>query len=258
MNDKILSFFNVSVSCQKKEILHEITMGFQKGEIISLLGENGSGKSTLLRTIGGLLPYQGSLRLFGKERTSYKRKEAAKIISFLPQARIIPNMEVEEFVCCGRFPHLGFGKNLSKADKEIVYQAMELTQILPYRQRNLFTLSGGERQKVYLAMVMAQNSEIILLDEPTTYLDIAKQFEFLELLKKLNGEGKTIIMVLHDINHALLYSDRMAVIQNGRLKRIGNREEIYESHILEEVFQVRIQEVKNETGVSYQLLPKNI
>lgn len=252
----ILSFEDLCVSYQKTEILHHISANFPAGSIIGLLGPNGSGKSTLLQASARLLPASsGTILLEEKPLSSYARKELAKTLSLLPQSREIPDITVEQFVLCGRYPYYGFHGIPSTHDKEAADLAMTLTDTKVWRDRKLQRLSGGERQKVYLAMIIAQDTKLILLDEPTTYLDIQKQFEFLELLKTLNQNGKSILMALHDISHALLYSDFIAVMKQGQFIAFGTPRELYESKILEQVFQVQIHQATICKSTAYHILP---
>lgn len=254
-NSKILCFHNVCASYHKNEILHHITVEIPKGKITTLLGSNGCGKSTLLKVIAGDISYSGELFVDGCLKSLYSRKEFARKVSLLPQIRSVPDILTEQFVCYGRYPYFGLRGIPTKTDLEIARQAMITTETFAYKDRSLKELSGGERQKVYLAMSIAQDSELFLLDEPTTYLDIAKQFEFLKLVRTLNKNGKSILMVLHDINHALSYSDYIGVIDQGKLLLFETPQIVYESGLLEKVFQIKIRQIKREDSVSYQLFP---
>lgn len=205
-----------------EEILHGLDMTLEKGEIVSFVGPNGCGKTTLLKCLCGLLPLTGGeVRLAGKEVKRYGRKELARQVAFLPQVRDIPAIGVESFVAHGRYPHLSFGRNLSGKDREIIEWALEETGTADLRRKELPALSGGERQRVYLAMTLCQDTEILLLDEPTTYLDIGQKYEMMERIRRIHERGKTVIMVLHDLSFAFAYSRRVAVMERGKLLAFG-------------------------------------
>lgn len=239
MTESILTFSHVATGYGSKKILGDISLDVQKGEILTLAGPNGCGKSTLLKTAARQLPLMaGEILLCGRKLDDFSQKELAKQAALLPQNRSVPSISVEQLALHGRFPYLGLSRRPGKEDKEKVAEAMELAGVADLRHRDLRSLSGGERQKAYLAMVIAQDTDLIFLDEPTTYLDIGRQFEILELIRKLNGEGKTIVMVLHDLAHALTYSHRMAVMEKGRLLAVQQPEELFKSGLLNHVFGV--------------------
>lgn len=212
-----------------EEIIHGVDLVLERGEIVSFVGPNGCGKTTLLKSLCGLLPLTGGeVRLDGKELGRYERKELARKVAFLPQVRDIPSIGVESFVAHGRYPHLSFGRNLSGKDREKIEWAMEETGTADLRRKELSALSGGERQRVYLAMTLCQDTDILLLDEPTTYLDIGQKYEMMERVRKIHGMGKTVVMVLHDLSFAFAYSHRVAVMERGRLLAFGTPEETAE------------------------------
>lgn len=243
----ILSLRHVTAGYGTTPILHDISLEIRQGEILTLAGPNGCGKSTLLKTAARQLPLQsGEIRLKNRPLSDYAPKELAKTAAILPQAQRIPGISVESLTLHGRFPYLGLTRKPSKTDKEKAEEAMERAGILSLRRRDLRELSGGERQKAYLAMVIAQDTELIFLDEPTTYLDIGRQFEILELIRRLNKEGKTIVMVLHDLAHALTYSHRIAVLEKGRLLCVKEPEDLYAHGILNQVFGVKGHRAENE------------
>ena len=204
------------------EILHGITLEIPDGGITTFVGPNGCGKTTLLKTAAGLLPRTGGeIRLNGKELKDMKRRELARMAAILPQVRDVPGIQVERFVAHGRYPHLDFGRNLNKKDREIMEWAMEETGTAELRRKDLTELSGGERQRVYLAMTLCQDTQILFLDEPTTYLDIGQKYEMMELIRRIHRMGKTVVMVLHDLSFAFAYSDRIAVMEAGRICGFG-------------------------------------
>ena len=208
----MLSVEDVSLSIGETNIIDHINVNCEKGEILTIVGPNGCGKSTLLKVISRIYkPSSGKVSLLGKEIHSYDTKELAKIMAVLPQKKTAAgDMTVEQLVQYGRYPHTKFGNRLTQLDYQKVEEALEDTGIKHLKKRLMSTLSGGESQMAWIAMCVAQDPEIILLDEPTTYLDISYQLEVLELVRKLNREhGLTIVMVLHDINQAIRYSDKI-------------------------------------------------
>lgn len=226
------------------EIIKDIDISFEKGSITSIIGKNGCGKTTLLKVASNLLkPYRGEVILNGVKISDLDRNKIAKQISFLPQVRSIPNITVKSLVLHGRFPYLGFSRIPSKTDKAKVEEAMMRMGITKYRDKNLRELSGGERQKVYIAMVLAQDTDVIFLDEPTTYLDINHQLEILKIVKELKEMGKTIIMVLHDLNSALTYSDRICLMEKGRIVIYDRPQAVFDSKEIDRVFNISSDQV---------------
>ncbi len=249
----------LSAGYADRTVLEQLSFTIQPGEWVTIIGRNGSGKSTLLRTMAGLLPLgQGDIRLQGKLLTDYGRKELARTVSVLPQSRDVPAISVEGLVSHGRFPYLGLSRKLTAQDKEKIADALSCTGAQEYRDRQLQELSGGERQKAYLAMTIAQDTPILFLDEPTTYLDIAMQFELLTLIDRLHKQGKTIVMVLHDLQQALAVSGRLLLLEQGRLVQFAPPEEMIESGALERCFSIRIEQLQSPDGQThYYFLPKN-
>ncbi|MGL4337580.1 MAG: ABC transporter ATP-binding protein, partial [Turicibacter sp.] len=228
---------HLSVRYEDEMILKNLTLSIKKGEITTLIGPNGCGKSTLLKCLSRLLTLDsGSITLNHMDLQEYKLNDYAKKVSILPQVRDIPNTTVETLVSHGRFPHLGFMHKKTAFDEHLIKESMKLTGVYHKRHESLHNLSGGERQKVYLAMMLAQDTEIILLDEPTTFLDLNHQIEILELVKTLKKKNKTILMVLHDIGQALTYSDQLVVMNHGTVVFTGSKEEIIQSDTIKNVF----------------------
>lgn len=221
-------------------ILNTMSCAFKEGEITSVVGMNGCGKSTLLKVIAGLIePVCGEIEIQNKNIQNLSDKERAKLISYLPQSRNTPVISAERMVLHGRFPYLSYPRRYSSKDKKIALSAMERVGILNLKHKNMCELSGGERQKVYIAMALTQDTKIILLDEPTTFLDITYQLELLKLLTELRNEGKTVITVIHDLSLALRYSNNVIVMKEGMVKYSNTPKEVYDSGILEEVFRVK-------------------
>lgn len=233
-----------------KEIIKSVNISFKEGEITSIIGKNGCGKTTLLKVASRQMkPYQGEVLLDGKNIYDYENKELAKKVSFLPQARNIPQISVQALVLHGRFPYLTFPRNPSAKDNEIAENAMKTVGVWKYQNKNINELSGGERQKVYIAMVLAQDTDIVFLDEPTTYLDINQQLEILCLMKNLKQLGKTVIMVIHDISAALCYSDKVCLMDHGEIVIYESPQAVYESKEIERVFHVTCEHVSNNSCI---------
>ena len=206
----------------------------RKGKITSIIGANGCGKSTVL-----ILPAEGGTVIVNDvDIKTMKSRDVAKWLAILPQTPTAPGtLTCEELVAYGRYPYQkGMGR-LTKEDRDVVSWALEATGMLEFRQREIACLSGGQRQRVWVAMALAQQTNIVLLDEPTTYLDLSHQLEVLEILKHLNREqGTTIVMVLHDLNLASRYSDYLLAMKDGQIARYGTPEEVMTRDVLAECF----------------------
>lgn len=250
----MLEFREVSAGYGGKPVLRDISFSIPKGCLATLIGPNGSGKTTLLRAAARQLPIQaGSILLNGRPLSDYDRKAFARTAAFMPQVRSVPAITVGALVAHGRFPYLGFSRQMRPADKDAVRQAMEDTGVAAWAGRDLRELSGGERQRVYIAMALAQDTDIIFLDEPTTYLDPGRQFELLDLIASLPRRGKTVVMVLHDLSHALRYSQQLLLLEQGRLVRCSGPEMLFECGDLDQVFGIRSR--RAEDGGYYFLPP---
>ncbi|WP_211748459.1 ABC transporter ATP-binding protein [Paenibacillus sp. Marseille-Q4541] len=237
----MLQVESVHVHYGERPIVQNLSLTVQKGEIVSIIGPNGSGKSTLLKSISGLIPYEsGGVTIDGKELQKMNVREVAKQLCMLSQSNVSPmDMTVGDLVSFGRMPHKKWYEQLTQGDREIIQWALEQTNMVKYEKRLVNSLSGGESRKAWLAMALAQRPKLLLLDEPTTYLDIAHQLDVLELVKTLNKElGITVVMVLHDLNHASLYSDKVCVIQDGERKAYGTPEDILNEELIRSVYRV--------------------
>ena len=234
----------LSVTLGNRHILHNISVSIPVGKVTTLIGPNGCGKSTLLRSMIGYISSPSEcVTIFDKPLSSYSQNKLARQMAFLPQVPNMPkDMTVEELVYCGRYPYQNWWKNTAKEDREIVDYALSITKTDHLRHQLIPSLSGGERQRVWIAMALAQEPKLLVLDEPTTYLDINHQLEIMELLKRLNKEqGLTVLMVLHDLTQAVQYSDYMAVIKSGHLIAAGNTKDITSDSLFKEVFSVDVQ-----------------
>jgi ABC-type cobalamin/Fe3+-siderophores transport system ATPase subunit len=243
----MIKLHNITAGYNRVEIIKNINMDFEEGSITSIIGKNGCGKTTLLRTASNLLkPFRGEITIGGQDISRIPNKELAKKVSFLPQFRTVPNITVHNLVMHGRYPYLGFSRTPQRRDKEIVKKAIEHMSLDNLINKNVHELSGGQRQKVYLAMILAQDTDIIFLDEPTTYLDINHQLEILEVIKNLKHMGKTIIMVLHDLNSALSCSDRICLMDRGEIVIHDTPQAVFESREIDRIFKITSSRVSTE------------
>ncbi len=220
-------------------VVRDLGFSIEAGTVVSIIGPNGSGKSTILKTLARILPpAKGAVLLEGKELASWKTIDIARRLASLPQTHGMPeDVTVKELVSYGRFPYRRVLGNSALRDASAVRRALDLACVSDFADRPLPKLSGGERQRVWLAMTLAQEPDILLLDEPTTYLDIRYQFEVLDLVRSLNRDiGLTVIMVLHDLNHAARYSDRIIAVKDGRVAADGKPAEVIRADVLKTVF----------------------
>lgn len=229
-----------------------VDLSVSEGEILAMIGPNGCGKTTLLKTMAGLLPMrEGGIVLMEKELSRYTERQLAGLRAYLPQLRETPDITVSALVSHGRFPHLGFSRQMTDRDREVVDMAMEVTEICHLRHKKMGQLSGGQRQRVYLAMTVAQETPLLLWDEPTTYLDISSRLKIMELAKKLNRQGKTIVMTLHDLSDALTVSHRVCLMdRTGDVVRVDSPEQVFRSGEIDRVFGVRSERVRLDSGVT--------
>ncbi len=245
----MLKLDNITAGYGRLPVIREISIGFEQGGITSVIGPNGSGKSTLLKAILGLCEVQsGGIYLNGRERRDIPEKEYAGQLAYLPQSRQAGAITVGRMVLHGRFPYLSYPRRYRKEDYEYCRRAMERAGILQLKEKRVEELSGGQKQKVSLAMVLAGEADTLLMDEPAAHLDIRYQLELLELMKEMRGQGKTVIAVLHDLNYAMNCSDSLVVMSRGTMAMQGSPEEVYQSGILEEVFQVRMGCISGDDG----------
>lgn len=248
----MLELRDVSARYGGEEVLRDVNLSFRPGELLAIIGPNGSGKSTLLRTAAGLRPCQrGSVTLDGVPLRRLSPKEIARNVAWTPQSRNTPDITVWRMVLHGRFPHMGYPRHIGERDRRIAARALEDADAAELAGRPLRDLSGGERQKAYLAATLAQQCNVILMDEPTTYLDIACQFQILTLLKRLAAEGKAVAAVLHDLPMAFAFADRIAVLQAGRVARVGTPEALYAQNVVKEAFGVSLRRIRTESQWRY-------
>jgi len=232
----------LTLAYDSKVIIQHLDVEIPTGQITVLVGANGCGKSTLLRGLARLLkPRQGMVYLDGKAITQLSSQGIAKRLGILPQNPTAPEgLTVKDLVAQGRYPHQTWWQQWSKEDESQVEKALETTGMADLADRDLDTLSGGQRQRAWIAIALAQNTDILLLDEPTTFLDLAHQIEVLDLLSHLNQcEGKTIVMVLHDLNLACRYADYLVAMHEGQIYSQGKPSEVMTQTMVQDVFHLK-------------------
>jgi iron complex transport system ATP-binding protein len=234
-----LSAQKLTLAYDRTPIIRQLQLEIPSGQITALVGANGCGKSTLLRGLARLLkPQTGAVYLDGKSLAKLSTKAVAKQLGILPQSTVAPEgLTVRDLVAQGRFPHQSWLHQWSQEDRRLVELALQVTGMSDLADRALDTLSGGQRQRAWIAMILAQNTDILLLDEPTTFLDLAHQIEILDLLYDLNqSQGRTIVMVLHDLNQACRYADYLVAMRSGQILAQGKPTEVMTEEIVREVF----------------------
>ncbi len=232
----------LTLAYEKVEVAKGLSLTIPPGRITCIVGANACGKSTLLRALSRLLkPQKGSVLLDGQSIHRLPTKTVAMNLGILPQSPIAPEgITVADLVARGRYPHQKWFRQWSRSDEEVITDAMLATRTLDLATRPVDELSGGQRQRVWIAMALAQGTDLMLLDEPTTFLDLAHQVEVLDLLVELNqDEGRTIVMVLHDLNHACRYSHHLIAMLDGRLVADGTPEEVVTEALVKDVFDLR-------------------
>lgn len=233
---------NLLAGYDGRKVLKDVSVTIPDGKITVILGANGCGKSTLLKCICQIVkPYSGTVLIDGQDAAALSFAERAKKVSYLAQNRQVPEIIVRNLVLHGRFPYLSYPRRYRPEDRRAVDEALERLGLTSYADKPVSGLSGGERQKVYLAMSLAQGSSTLLFDEPTTYLDIARQFTVLDEARALCNEGKSVVMVLHDIPEALDTADHMIVLNDGRVVMQDTPGKVYSSGVLDDVFGVKVE-----------------
>ena len=236
-----ISTKNLNISYGNLDIVKDLNLDIPKGKITTIIGSNGCGKSTILKTIARIIQAKsGDIFVNNINIKEQSPKDLAKVMAVLPQSPQAPSgLTVEELIAYGRFPHQkGFGK-MKKEDEDIVTWALKSTGIEEFRERPMEALSGGQRQRAWIAMALAQQTEILILDEPTTYLDLAHQLEILKLLEELNRkQGTTIVMVIHELNNAARFADHMIGVKKGQVVCQGTAHEVMTKENLKELFNI--------------------
>lgn len=252
----MLEIRNLTAGYPGREVLKNQSLSIPRGQITAIVGPNGSGKTTLLKALAGLIPVTGEILMGTENLAVMSPGERAKRLAYLPQNRTVPEITAERLVLHGRFPHLSYPRRYRPEDYRIAKEAMEQMGVAPFTRRQLQSLSGGERQRVYLAMVLAQQTPMILMDEPTGFLDIAHKFDVIRMARELKKRGKTVVLVLHELDLALNSADRVVVMERGVIRKTGTGEDVYQSGILPEVFRVQVEKVETGGGTQYCFLPE--
>ena len=258
-NKHLFEAKNIVTGYDKKIIIDGVDITIPSNKISVIIGSNGCGKSTLLKTLARLIkPVSGDIVIDGKKITSMPSKQLAKVLGLLPQSPVVPEgITVWDLVSRGRFPYQSFFKSMDDEDFKAVEEALEIMGITELANRCVDELSGGQRQRVRIAMALAQQTDILLLDEPTTYLDIAYQVEILDLLTDLNRRrNTTIVMVLHDINLSARYADYIFALRKGKLIKQGSPEEVITSELIDDVFGLDCEVIKDPVSKSPFIIPK--
>ncbi|GGQ03353.1 ABC transporter ATP-binding protein [Streptosporangium pseudovulgare] len=242
-------------------IVDGLDLGIEAGTVTTIIGPNGCGKSTLLRALGRLLkPSGGEVLLDGKRIDRMPTKEVARILGVLPQAPTAPEgLTVADLVARGRHPHQTWYRQWSSGDEAAVGEALAMTGLDGLGERPLDELSGGQRQRAWISMALAQGTDLLLLDEPTTFLDLAHQVEVLELVRRLHGEhGRTVVMVLHDLNLAARYADRLVAMRAGRVIAAGTPHEVLTEPLLAEVFDLEAKVIEDPVAGTPLVVPVGV
>ena len=243
---------HVCAGYQGSEILHDVTLSFLPGKVMVLLGPNGCGKSTLLKTLIRLNPHtSGEIQVDGRNIESYSQAELAQKIAYISQSRKTPDITVRRMVLHGRFAYLKYPRRYRKEDYDFAEQAMRQVGIEHLSDCNVSELSGGTQQKVYIAMALAQNTPVILMDEPTTFLDVSHQMKMMTMAKELAAKGKAVVMVLHDLSQAFETADELILMTDGHIVAKGAPETVYQSGLVDSVFQIHFLRIKTESGWRY-------
>lgn len=243
-----MEFKNLSLSIDKKELLKEISFALPKGQFTALIGRNGSGKSSLLSCANLQHRYSGEILLNGTELKGLAPRERAKQLALLPQTLPAPDCTVWSLCAMGRNPYTDLLGRLSESDQAAITAALKQADLLQFAARKVSTLSGGERQRAFLAMILAQDAPILLLDEPTAYLDLRATTDFCRILKALvETQGKTVLAVLHDLNTAVAFADHLLILQEGRLIYSGSTAQCLQTDRIEQAFDVCRKQIDGRT-----------
>jgi iron complex transport system ATP-binding protein len=252
-----LEAHDLRLGYDRREVISGLELAIPPGRITAIVGPNACGKSTLLRGLARLLkPRGGVVELDGKSIHRQPTREVATRLAMLPQTSVAPEgITVADLVGRGRYPHQAWFRQWSAADQRAVTAAMEATDVLELATRPVDELSGGQRQRAWIAMALAQETPILLLDEPTTFLDLAHQVDVLELLVDLNRDGRTIVLVLHDLNQACRYAHHLVAMRDGAIAAEGPPEQVVTRALVEEVFGLRCQVVPDPVAGSPMVIP---
>ena len=248
---------DISFSYGKNKFIESLSLTLPDSSLTAIVGENGSGKTTLLSLISRELSQRsGNIEIDGSNTQEMKRDELARRLSVFPQGRETPDMTALELVTMGRYPYIKGKFTTPQKDVDIALASLARAGADSFESRRLSSLSYGERQRVYLAMLIAQDTQNLLLDEPTNYLDISAKYQTMELLTSLKNEGRCVVTVLHDITLALAYADRIAIMKDGSLAVFDTPEAIFEGKYLEKAFGIRITKFESDGRSVYLTEPK--
>jgi len=240
----------VSAGYGDREVLHQVDAQFAAGQVTAVIGPNGCGKSTLLKTIARINPAaSGEILVDGVPQPELTGRQLAQKVAYLPQSRNTPDITVQRMVLHGRFPYLSYPRRYREEDLRAARQALEWVGAEGLADRRIGALSGGQRQKVYIAMALAQDTGTVLMDEPTTYLDLKNQLEVLELAGQLARSGKAVVLVLHDLDAVLRYADQVILLDQGRVACSGAPRAVFSDEKLEQVFGLRVRLLETEDGI---------
>ena len=241
----MLEFKNISVTKNKKEILKDVSFSVKPHTVTAVIGKNGSGKSTLLSCLTGESRYTGAIHFSDSDISLMSKRQRAATVAFLQQNLPVVPITVETLVAMGRTPYIDIGKHLTEKDKVQIEKAIVSVGIESIRQKKLSEISGGEKQKAYIAMVLAQNTRVVALDEPTTYMDVQYEKEFMSLLRELKEKHKkTLLVVMHDLSRAAEIADYILILNEGRVAFSGEKEEVIQSGKIESTFGVKKYEIE--------------
>ncbi|CAM5609325.1 iron-enterobactin transporter ATP-binding protein [Streptomyces avidinii] len=240
----------VTVGYGDRTVIDALDVTIPAGVVTTIIGPNGCGKSTLLRTLSRLLkPTSGSVVLDGEDIARLRTRDVAKKLGLLPQAPVAPEgLTVSDLVARGRHPHQSWLRQWSSDDASVVERALAMTGVSDLADRPVDSLSGGQRQRVWISMTLAQGTDLLLLDEPTTYLDLAHAVDVLDLVDDLHESGRTVVMVLHDLNLAARYSDNLVVMKSGSVLAQGHPRDVVTAELLEEAFGLRAMVIDDPVG----------
>ena len=248
----MIELHDLTVGYGERTVLRDVSLDFPPGQVTVLLGPNGCGKSTLMKTALGLLPRQGGEVLYdGVDLERLTTRQVARKAAYLPQSREVPSITARRMVLHWRFPYLGYPRRYRAEDYEAAAKALDWAGAGDLADRPVRELSGGQRQKVYLAMALAQDTETVFMDEPTTYLDVRHQLEVMSVSRRLADMGRAVVLVLHDLSLALRAADRLAVLADGKRRQVGTPEEVFAGGELDRAFGVAVLRVRTENGWLY-------
>jgi len=251
----VIELRNLSIRFDGTYAVRDVSLAVETGEWVVLIGPNGAGKTSALRAVCGLLPFEGRVLLDGHDAAALGRREVARLAAFVPQAPETPHeLTVAEYVLLGRTPHIGYFATEGRRDRAAAERALERLELGSFSERPLGSLSGGELQRVVIARALAQESPILLLDEPTTALDLGRQQQALELIDSLRGDGLTVVSTMHDLTLAGQYADRLLLLDGGRLVAAGSPDDVLTRALITEHYGAEVA-VVDAPGSGFVVVP---